>query len=138
MSTPTATRAVWWWCLVYTTPVAPSDRRRRREEIRNHLWESVAAGHAGRAMLSAAVRGMRADVGWAAVSLAAGLGRLSVTPMTWVAIAMVFPLMGWWSDVLARLAWSSQGFVAVAGFGGPVALLIAGALALNARRRRDR
>ena len=138
MTTATAARAAWWWCVVYTTPAAPSDRRRRREEIRNHLWESRAAGHGGRAVAGAVVRGMAADLGWATGSMLAGLGRLTVTPMTWVAIAMLFPLMGWWSDALARLAWSSSGFVTVGGLGGPVALLVAGALALNAHRRRDR
>ena len=134
----TATRAVWWWCLVYTLPAAPTDRRRRREELRNHLWESREVGQRGRAVMGAALRGMVADLGWAAGSMLAGLGRLGVTPMTWVAIAMVFPVMGWWSDVLARLAWSSQGIVAVASFGGPVSLAVAAALAFRARRRRDR
>jgi len=120
-------RLAWLWCLLYTAPVRPDLRDRRRDELLSHLWESEAAGVQGIRLLSAALRGVLADLSW---SVRRGWRHAVGQPETWVAVAAMFPIAAW----IGAMVSSSHGVDLVGGLGGPFFLTVSGAT--WARRRK--
>lgn len=127
-------RLVWRWCLLYTALTPSAVRHRRRAEMLAHLWESEHTEQPARTVLAAAARGVPDDVTWLAGVMLAGLGRLMRVPMTYLVIALAFPIQGW---VAASVASSkdAQPFLTAGTTGGGMMLLVAGALAWVRRAR---
>lgn len=131
---PRVNRAAWFWCLAYTAVVPREPRTRRRAEIRNHLWESDAAGFRPVAVIRATVAGMLDDLGWAAAGAARGLQQLLRTPVLYLAGAALLTVQAAfaWNGVSGRTSHEVQAWSTV----GSVALVVAGGIVSVLRRRR--
>lgn len=92
-----------------------------------HLWESEHAGYPGRAVLSAAMRGVPDDIGWACRVLLTGLGRLLLNPMTYVVTALGFPVQAWIVSA-TQPSQVAHPYATLGAVGGGALLLLAGAL----------
>lgn len=117
-------RWVWRWCVVYTAIAPGGQRSRRREEIRSHLWESERAGHRQLDVLLASVRGMAADLAWAAGAAVVAALRGLLTPAPYVVLAGACPISGWLVSSFADHR-TAQAFERLGGIGGAPFLLLA-------------
>jgi hypothetical protein len=129
-----SSRLIWGWCLTYTAVAPAMPRERRRGEIRSHLWESERAALPRAAVVLTAIRGLLADLGWAATCGLPRLGRSLLTPTPYVVLAPLFPLEGW---IVSAVATGSAAGIgeAVGGLGGGAMLALAGSVWLLRRTR---
>ena len=86
-------RLAWAWCVAYTAVVPAPSRLRRREEIRSHLWESEQERVTSGQIVSAVVRGVLDDLGWAARGNVRAIATALRGPYAYVAIAAAGPIV---------------------------------------------